>query len=707
MNELETAPTYSFEGLKKSDLVPLDNLKSIFKEINDYLYAKMKYSNTSTRNRAKQVINLIICKLIDELTKEDEEALDFCIKSDENETQLSLRIKNLFNSYMKDKFVGAFNLIPKINLEGQYIYYIVQKIQSISLLDSSNDILKDVFEVFVSKALKEDGGQFLTPSNIVSFMVNFLNPQLNSRIIDPACGHGGFLLEAKDYLFRKIELLNFKGDFPQIHKKKVVSNLYGIDKDSFLAYLCKLYLGILSIGQPQIFCEDSLDILSYHKRVQENIKDGIFDYILTNPPFGSNISIDDQELLNHYSLGHIWEKQKDKIRNNSKQYKITNNLANQQAPQVLFIERCLQLLREGGKMGIILPDGIFGNSSDKYIWDFLRSKGKILAIISLDQNSFQPYTSNKTSILFFQKLVPPPRDYEIKFAIVENVGHDKTGKTIYKLHKDGSKERDKNGNSVPNDDLITLNEKLESSKRFDYRKDQNVFHLRLSQIHNNIFVPSFYTNIEKPLKRLEKNPKFELVSIQELMQKNIIYTNANGNIPRGDEIGSHVYGLGKIPFIRTTEICNWEINLNSNKKTSEEIYNLYKEKQNVEVGDLFIVKDGGSNLIGETAFITEIDTKIIFQSHIYQIKVLRNQEAIDSYLILYCLNLDLVQRQIEAITFSQGTLSSIGTRLKNVKLPIPISITKRKEISSVIKDIIEKKKEIKRTIMTLSEEIQF
>ena len=201
---------------------------------------------------------------------------------------------------------------------------------------------------------------------------------------------------------------------------------------------------------------------------------------------------------------------------------------------------------------------------------------------------------------------------------------------------------------------------------------------------------------------MNENKNFTLLSIADLVNKGIIYTKNREFLPRGDEIGSQVYGLGEIPFIRTSEISNWEINLDPHKKTSEEVYNQFRDKQNIEAGDILLVKDGGPNLIGKTAYITELDTKIIIQSHIYQIKTLKNEESIDPYLLIYLLNLDLVQNQISAITFVQGTISTIGNRIMDVKLPIPSDLNKRKEISDYIKEIIDNKIDIKKKILNLA-----
>ena len=673
--------------VKKRDLRKSPNLKQVFSSINQHLYGKLKYTDTDTRARSKQIINLLLCKLVDEINKKSEEEVEFCIRIGESDKQLLKKIQAFFNVNVREKYKDIIDENEQITLTKELVYLVVKELQHISLLQSSKDILSDAFEIFVSKILKDEAGQFFTPPNIVKFIVNYLDPIVDSKILDPACGHGGFLLEAKDILWSKIE--------PEEKRIESISNLFGIDKDLFLAKISKLYLEILSNGKSNIFCEDSLDPKSYRAPAKQIIKNDTFDYIFTNPPFGVKIPINNKEILRDYQLGHAWK-------NIDGRWEMQDKLVKQQAPQVLFIERCVQLLNDGGKLGIVLPEGIFGNPTDRYVWEYLTSNGRILGIISLDQNTFQPYTCNKTSILFFEKSKEIPKDYIIDFAIVENVGHDKDGKILYKLNKDGSKKLDSAGKPIVNDDLIDLHLKIKEAEEFNYLKEQKIFEIKYSQIQNKIFIPIYYTGIEKTLKKLENDKNFILLTMKDLADKNIIYTNKGGYLPRGDEIGSHVYGLGDIPFIRTSEVNNWEVNLDSYKKTSEEVYEQYKLKQNIEEGDILLVKDGGPNLIGRTAFITQLDTKIIIQSHIFQIKTLENDDFIDPYLLLYLLNLEIVQKQIQAITFVQGTIATIGNRIMEVVLPIPSDFNKRKEISDHIKKIINSKIEIKKKIQKLS-----
>lgn len=677
--------------VRKKDLIIIPNLKSVFGNINQHLYAKLKHMDTDTRTRSKEIINLLLCKLVDEIEKNAEDQLDFSIKEEETEEELFTRIQNYFNENVKKRYNEIIDENEHISMNKDLVFIVVEELQNISLIESSKDILRDAYEIFVSKILKEEGGQFFTPTNIITFMVNYLNPEIGSKIMDPACGHGGFLLEVKDLLLSKLKI-NGKS----LKESNVVNNLFGIDKDSFLVKICRLYLEILSGKKANIFCEDSLDPKSYRNESKNIVSNDQFDYIFTNPPFGARIPIDNEETLKNYVLGHVWKN----VDNNH--WEKQDQLLKKQSPQILFIERCIQLLRDGGKLGIVLPEGIFGNPSDRYIWEYLEHNGKILGVISLDQNTFQPYTCNKTSILFYQKLKNTTQDYIIDFSIVNNIGHDKDGKISFKLNRDGSRKLDDNDVPIINDDLFDLHLKLHEAEGFDYQKDQQIFKIKKNQIKNHIYIPYYYIGVEKTLKLLEKDKNFELKSIKELITEKLIYTNKNGYIPRGDEIGSQLYGLGEIPFIRTSEITNWEINLNSNKTTSEEVYLKYKQKQNIEIGDILLVKDGGSNLIGKTAYVSELDTKIIIQSHIFQFKVLKNERAVDSYLLIYLLNLDIVQKQIEAITFIQGTIATIGNRIMDVFLPIPSNFDIRNNISKHVQNIIDSKTENRKKIHNLN-----
>lgn len=202
------------------------------------------------------------------------------------------------------------------------------------------------------------------------------------------------------------------------------SNVAGIDKDYFLAKVAKAYLSILGVNKSNIFCEDSLERPeNWNTKTKMKISMGGFNVLLTNPPFGSKIPVQGEDKLSQYELGYKWAKD----RKSGEWGK--GKLKDKEPPQVLFIERDLQLLADYGRMAIVLPDGIFGNDTFSYIRQWLKSKGRILAVIDVPIETFQPNTSTKTSVLVFQKL-PVEKisdDYDIFMSIVQTCGHDRRG----------------------------------------------------------------------------------------------------------------------------------------------------------------------------------------------------------------------------------------------------------------------------------------
>ena len=180
---------------------------------------------------------------------------------------------------------------------------------------------------------------------------------------------------------------------------------------------------------------------------------GYFDVIVTNPPFGSKIPIKDRSILEQFSLAHIWE-------NNKKTgtWTKTDCLQSSVPPEILFIERCTQLLVPGGRMGIVLPDSILGSPGFGYIREWLIQNHRIIASIDLHVDTFQPHNGTQTSVLILQKKTKEQKDteektgamadYNIFMAMVEKVGHDKRGNPLFKRDKEGNEILVPDTNSV-------------------------------------------------------------------------------------------------------------------------------------------------------------------------------------------------------------------------------------------------------------------
>lgn len=160
-----------------------------------------------------------------------------------------------------------------------------------------------------------------------------------------------------------------------------------------------------------------------------------FNVIVTNPPFGSKIPIKDKAILEQFELAHVWENDK-----KTNTWKMTDRLQSSVPPEILFVERCTQLLVPGGRMGIVLPDNILGAPGLGYIREWLIKNHRIVASVDLHVDTFQPRNGTQTSVLFLQKKTQEQKDteeksgtmadYNIFMAMVEKVGHDKRGKRL-------------------------------------------------------------------------------------------------------------------------------------------------------------------------------------------------------------------------------------------------------------------------------------
>jgi type I restriction enzyme M protein len=419
---------------KRKDLKPAKDLKSHFKVINNYLYGNMKKDDTSTRNRAKQIINLLFCKIYDEQYTGMNDEVSFRAGVNEDKEIVANRIKELFDE-VKTRFNDVFEHEDVITLDPDSIVFAIGQIQELCITESERDVIGDAFEVFVGKALKDEDGQFFTPRNVIKMVVDIIDPDEKTMIIDPACGTGGFLIESLRHVWGKVDEKSIKLGWSKkrIEDEKqyiATTNFRGIDKDSFVAKVTKAYMAIIGDGRGGVFCENSLEaVKEWSHKCQDKIDLGKFDVVITNPPFGSKIPIKEEKILKQFSFGHKW-----KFDKKTKKWELQSELNNKGKkggvePQILFIERCLQLLKVGGKLGIVLPDGIYGNDKLGYIREYLKRNTKILAVIDVPSETFQPNTSAKTSIMIAEKVIEGSKveDYFIFMAICETCGHDRRG----------------------------------------------------------------------------------------------------------------------------------------------------------------------------------------------------------------------------------------------------------------------------------------
>lgn len=432
----------------KKQLTPASELKSTFETIHNYIYANEGLLKDKVFN---EMLKVIFIKLVDEklpspkcefrITKNEMEKLE---KGEEKE--FIKRVENLFDE-VKKRYSDVFGINEKLTLKPVTVGFVVSQLQKYSLTQTPADVKGTAFQTFVYAHQRGDRGEFFTPKPILDLTVSFLNPKENEDLIDPACGSGGFLVSTMNFMrekMRKERLDLDEKDIAIAIKEYARPHIHGIDFNPDLARVTKMYMILNDDGHTGVFSENSLTDWESLNQTSLKSQAGIlikesFDILMTNPPFGSKGKITNKKILEQFELSYKFNKTEDGA------YTKDTKLQNGQVPDILFIERCLEFLKPRGRIGIVLPDGDLTNPSLEYIRYFINKKARIVAVVSLPPETFT-YTGAgvKASVLFLQKLPQEEldklkkNDYKIFTAVVENIGYDIRGRTVFKKDEKGN-----------------------------------------------------------------------------------------------------------------------------------------------------------------------------------------------------------------------------------------------------------------------------
>lgn len=395
----------------------------------------------------EEVFKLIFTKLYDEMEsgRKPDRHLEFRNYGD-TETELKDKLQALFDQ-AKEKWAGVFSDDAKLMLTPSHLSVCVSSLQDVKLFNSNLDVIDEAFEYLINKSSKGEKGQYFTPRYVIDMCVRMLNPTADETMIDTAAGSCGFPVHTIFYVWQKI--LESKGlkkshlftleKKPQECTDYVQNKVFAIDFDERAVRVARTLNLIAGDGQTNVLHLNTLDYDRWDDTVKDedwqdtyfagwtklkkmrvdknSNRDFNFDILMANPPFAGDIK--ESRILAKYELSK-----------NS-----AGKTANKVGRDILFIERNLDFLKPGGRMAIVLPQGRFNNSSDRYIRDYIAERCRILAVVGLHGNVFKPHTGTKTSVLFVQKwddkLCPKKDDYPIFFATMQEPSKDNSGEKIY------------------------------------------------------------------------------------------------------------------------------------------------------------------------------------------------------------------------------------------------------------------------------------
>jgi type I restriction enzyme M protein len=692
----------------KEDLKPAKDLKILFKRIHHKLYGSGPIKREE--NVAKEVIKIIFCKILDELSPDETckfRATPIELNSEDGRIRVKTRIQELFHELLLDPDFGDLFENEEIEYDPIWVSYVVSELQGISLLhdETNTDALGDAYEVFLPSTFKGESGQFFTPREVVRFCINVINPSFSKKeiILDPACGSGGFLTIAIEHLRKQILDLYKKRGFSKDRIKIITSShagkyVHGIDIEPLLYRIAKSYMAIIGDGKSNIYNFDSLiPFNQYPSSFINKIKPKSVDVITTNPPFGTKIDDVRKFVLEQFDLGH-------RLINGVK----TSELLEGQDPDKLFLERDIQFLKEpsenneGGRMVIVLPRQNISGSENMSIElrKWLLNKVKILAIIDLPREAFQPHTGTKTSLVFLQKVKNPKEDYSIFMAVSEAIGHDRRGQPIYRKNDRGNFLVDEEGNPIIWNDLPEIYQQWKKFKLVQPldSKTPSCFVIKASEIRKDNInrLDAWYwdpnkNELAKKLMDCIGNDIIEIVNLGELViEKGIYYP--------GRHTRNYVKDSDKsLPFYSGTQVLQVRpFDLKYQPKD-------YKPAKNhVVKKDWILITRSGST--GRVVIVDDNMDGTMVSEHV--IRVICDKKLIDPYYVYAY----LASEKIGKVLMEKGIYASVVDHISPdfvSTIPIPrLSPEREKQISDKVRDAENKRSIANKELRASMDEIE-
>jgi len=406
-----------------------------------------------------QFLYLIFCKMYDERSPRSRRRFWAGPQEQFGESgrkAIRSRIAPLFDE-VKREYKSIFRGSEEITLSPRALAFMVSELSKYEFTRIDVDAKGAAYQEIVGTNLRGDRGQYFTPRSAIRLVVEILQPTENERVLDPACGTGGFLVATLAHMMKQFRAeaqvraeTESSEEFESLHERlrRFASNqVFGCDFDPFLIRASQMNMVMAGDGKGHLYHLNSLEFPEGHlngvKLAQRHLPFGSIDVVMTNPPFGSEIPITDESILKQYDLAHVWEKLAE-----GGDFRNTGRLQGSVAPEVLFIERCLDWLKPGGRMGIVLPDGILGNPAAEYIRWWILRRAWVLASVDLPVETFivEANVNILTSLLFLKKkpdqvvkreAISGPVEYPVFMAVAERVGVDRRGNKLYKRSPEG------------------------------------------------------------------------------------------------------------------------------------------------------------------------------------------------------------------------------------------------------------------------------
>lgn len=631
---------FTEESMLQDELPRLDelrvarNLTKLFDDCHNYVYANEGLLKDKIFH---EMVKILVMKLYDEGNAEGG-ALRFGITQEEYRREILNNSTGSFKERIMDLYADVRKKYSKfitdktLRLKPGSVAYLINRLQFLNLGETPGDVKGEAFQVFVSRHQRGDRGEFFTPHSVVRLAVEMIDPKPGERIVDPACGSGGFLIQTIAYVRKKHNDMDVTGYIREY--------IRGIEFNPDIATTAMVRLAFEGGSGEEILCRNAL--------VEGDEERELFDIVLTNPPFGNKGKIQEKEVLTTYTLARKWKRTKED------RWESTQKMLVGQAPDILFIEKCLRILRPGGRMAIVLPDGLLQNVSSGYIRSWIRKQSKVLAVVSLPQETFVPYgTGIKTSLVLLQKKPVEHRGFCL-MAHMDKLGYDVKGQTIYKRNELGELSIDERGNMIVEDDvsIISENYHLLRTKGTLEARNSNIFAVSYDSLNLRLDVEHYHPDDQFLISHLKSLGAKQLGEVAEIVRSPARFRQKNEEI--------RYIAISDVDA-RTMQVVSQQT-MRAHRAPSRATYRL-------RAGDIITAVSGASTgtVRHATAMITKDEEGAICSNGF---AVLRNVKGIEPFFLLAYMRTEYYLRQVRRLMTGHAIPAIALDDLTSVLVPI-------------------------------------
>jgi len=617
----------------KSQLRRPNDIKGLLRRCHNKLHSR----GTEDDDLTMDMVRIILAKAMDE-ENESELPQFYCTpeeyNSEEGIKNVAERVQKLF-AQAKSLNAQVFDEHEKISVGNRAIADVVSELQEYQLLsdlkDSDGwDIMGHAYEQYTATYLKRKNGQFFTNRLVIDLMVKMLEPNANDIILDPAGGSGGFLTGILRYVRHDI----LTGSGSEISKQRQLdrhrTRLFMVEMSKRLVKVAKTAMILNGDGHAGMTQGDSLgSYTNFSENILAQCNKGTPTMIVTNPPFAGvgEGKITQKEVLERFALGKVWEEKSD-----GNLHPTENLIADGVPPEILFLERCIDWLAPGGKLGIVMPKGFLDTVTYQSARQYLLNSCKLLAVINCHKNTFQPYTGVRTTLIIAQKYntgESKNSDYNIFMGFSKKIGQDSEGFPIYQLDESGepTEKLDHDLEEIYQDFNQLQTGKFHSSEyRFSIKKSEIREGLK---INPQAYMPSLNETVRKVASIDKEN--WSVITLGQICQGVKIFKGprlksenliVEGFVNQKTEIYYPPTAIlqGKSESIKYLDLSK------ASKKQLDAI-----EKLRVYQGDIVITRSGS---IGRVTYITKQHNGVIASDDLIRVRIPEENLRLFAYFYL-------------------------------------------------------------------------